>query len=85
MSQVPTQKLIALRPSNYACVYLVSQSVPVVVCRRPGSLEERTGPWPANPPAPVGAAALAKAPQKKKMMNMDPCMGVTPHPFWEAS
>ena len=21
---------------------------------------------------------------EKKMMNMDPCMGVTPRPFWEA-
>ena len=28
-------------------------------------MEERTGPWPANPPAPVGAAALVKLPRRR--------------------
>ena len=34
--------------------------------RRPSCLEERTGPWPDHPPAPVGGAAvLAKAPRRR--------------------
>ena len=33
--------------------------------RRPSCLEERTGPWPANPLAPVGAAALVKLPRRR--------------------
>ena len=28
-------------------------------------MEERTGPWPANPLAPVGAAALVKLPRRR--------------------